>query len=101
MCRMTDEKTLRVQKIISVNPLNANSSVRWVCDLADSYAVTITGVAQPTIIGPTLLGEDTYRLGMSLQKLLRWYKHYGFECEELDGKIHITRRPKNEVQSKG
>lgn len=101
LCRMTDDKTLRVQKIISVNPLSANATVSWLCDLADKHSVTISGVAQPTMIGPTLLGEKTYKLGMSIERLLRWYKYYGFECEEFEGKFHVTRRPKNEIQSKG
>lgn len=97
---MVDDKTLRVQKIISLNPANANATGIWICGLADKYGVTITGIAQPTIVGPSVLGENSYYEGLGLDRLLKWYAHYGFEAVEIDGQIHVTRRPKNEVQGK-
>lgn len=98
LCRMLDDKTLRVQKIISLNPFNANATASWLCGLADKYGVTMTGTAQPTIVGPSVLGEDKYYVGLSLDRLVKWYAHFGFEAVEIDGQFQVTRRPKNEVQ---
>ena len=100
LCRMVDEKTVRVQKVISLNPVGFMATGKWLCGLADRHGVTMTGIAQPTIVGPSVLGENRYYEGLGLDRLLKLYARYGFEAVERDGQIHVTRRPKNEVQGK-
>lgn len=93
---MIDEKTLRVAKIISFNPFEANKTGKFFCTLADKYGITIEGIAQPTMVGPSVTKNNTFYVGMNLDRLLKWYQKYGFEIEEIDGKYHIKRSPKNE-----
>lgn len=94
---MVDEKTLRVAKIISFNPFQANKTGKFICQLADKYGITIEGIAQPTMVGPSITKNDNFYVGMSLDRLLMWYKKYGFEVQEINNQHHVKRSPKNEI----
>ena len=93
-CKMIDEKTLRVAKMISFNPFEANMTAKFICDLADKYCITIEGIAQPTMVGPSVTKNDTFYVGTNIDRLLKWYQKYGFEIQEINSKHHIKRSPK-------
>ena len=97
---MIDEKTLRVAKIISFNPFEANNTVKFICDLADKYCITIEGIAQPAMVGPSVTKNDTFYVGMNIDRLLKWYQKYGFEIQDINSKYHIKRSPKMKIKIK-
>lgn len=98
-CKFIEPNEMRVQNIISFDAIGANRTVVFLCGLADKYGIVISGRAQPNVVGPSILGKEEYHSGLDLERLLKWYKYYGFECEEIDGTYHVKRSPKNEVQS--
>lgn len=92
--KMIDENTFKLIKIISFNPFEANKTCKYLCNLADKYKITITGIVQPTIVGPSVTKNDKFFLGMNQEKLIKWYKTFGCEITEIDGKYHVKRSPK-------
>lgn len=93
MCKQKDENILKVIEVISLNPYDANRTAKFLCKLADKYEITITGEANPFIIGPSITKNDTFVTGMPIEKLLKWYKYYGFESHlEENGKYTVIRR---------
>lgn len=97
-CKFIEPNEFRVQNIISFDAIGANRTVVVVCKLADKHGIVITGRAQPNLVGPSITGDDGFYSGLNLERLLKWYKYYGFECEEINGIYHVKRSPKNEVQ---
>lgn len=97
-CRFIEPDEFRVQNIISFDGIGANRTLVFLCSLADGHGIVITGKAQPNVVGPSVIGDGKFYSGLDLERLLKWYKYYGFECEEKDGIYHVKRRPKNEVQ---
>jgi len=97
-CKFIEPDELRVQNIISFDGIGANKTVVFICGLADKHGVVITGRAVPNLVGPSITGNDNFCSGLQLERLLKWYKYYRFECKELDGIFHVKRSPKNEVQ---
>lgn len=96
-CKQKGENILKVREVISLNPFDANKTAKFLCNLADKYKITIIGIANPFVIGPAITKNDTFAEGMKLEKLLKWYKYYGFESKlEEDGKYTVIRRAKNE-----
>lgn len=98
-CKFIEPDGLRVQNIISFNSLEANKTVVFLCKLADEHNITITGNAKPNIVGPSITGQKNFASGLSSERLLKWYKYYGFKVEEINGVTHVKRSPKNETQS--
>lgn len=98
-CKFIEPNEFRVQNIISFDGIEANISVNFICGLADKHSVVITGKAIPNLVGPSITKNDEFYSGLNMERLLKWYKYYGFEFEEIDGVIHVKRRFKNEVQS--
>jgi len=98
-CKFIDPNEFRVQNIISFDAIGANRTTYFLCNLADKYGVVITGRAQPNLVGPSITGSDNFYSGLELERLLKWYKYYGFECKEIDSIFHVKRSPKNEVQN--
>ena len=98
-CKKVSDNEVKAIKLISFNPSCAIAFGRFFCKLADKHAVTITGEAQPTLVGPSVTGDGTFFTGMNRERLLRFYAAFGFESQEIDGRHFIKRRPKNEVQS--
>lgn len=98
-CKFIEPNELRVQNIISFDAIGANRTCVFLCNLADKHGITITGRAQPNLVGPSVTGNSEFKSGLSLERLLRWYKYYGFESEEKDGNFQVIRRPKDEVQN--
>lgn len=96
-CKFIEPNEFRVQNIISFDSIGSNRTVSFLCNLADKHGVFITGIAQPNLIGPSVTGCDSFYYGLNLERLLKWYKYYGFDFEKIDGIIHVRRRPKNEV----
>ena len=87
----------RVQNIIAIeNPHSAVATVRFLCQLADRHKVIITGMAQPALVGPSITKNNKFFVGLDKKRLVKFYEKYGFESSESDGKITVTRRPKNE-----
>lgn len=79
------------EEYISLDPLNANLSAKFICNLADKYKITITGKVNPFFVGPTLTNSNMFFKGMHLKRLMKWYKHYGFVVNE---NYEIIRIPK-------
>ena len=99
-CKFIEPDELRVQNIISFDGIGANKTIVFICNLADKYGIVITGMAQPNIVGPSVTGNSEFKFGLSLERLLKWYKYYGFESEKKDGNFQVIRRPKDEIQNK-
>lgn len=97
-CKFIEPNEFRVQNIISFDAIGANRTISFICSLADKYGIVITGKANPNLIGPSITGTDKFYSGLNLKRLLKWYKYYGFESEEIDGVFHVKRSPKNEIQ---
>lgn len=95
-CKFNKPNELKIQNIISLNPIGANKTALFLCKLADKYGVTITGRVEPNIIGPSVTGDNNFISGLNSERLLKWYKYYGFEVEEIEGRQHVKRSPKNE-----
>ena len=93
-CKFIEPDELRVQNIISCDGINANKTALFICNLADKYGIVITGRAQPNIVGPSIVGDNKFYSGLELKRLLKWYKYYGFESQEIDGIYHVKRSPK-------
>ena len=93
-CKMIDENTFKIIKMISFNPFEANKTCKFLVNLADKHKITITALVQPTIVGPSVTNNNNFFLGMSQERLLKWYKIYGCEVFEVDGKYHVKRSPK-------
>lgn len=93
-CKLLEPDTFKIIKLISFNPFDANKTVRFICALADKHKVKIVGIAEPTIVGPSVTKNNTVLIGMNLERLLKWYAIYGFEHSEQDGKFFIKREPK-------
>lgn len=93
-CKMIDENTFKLIKIISFNPFEANRTCKFLAKLADKHKITMVGIAYPTLVGPSVIKTNKFFLGMSQEKLLKWYKAYGCEVTEIDGKYHVKRSPK-------
>ena len=91
---MVDESTFKLIKIISFNPFDANRTCNFLCSLADKHKIIILGIAYPTLVGPSVTKTDKFFLGMNQEKLLKWYKKFGCEITEIDGKHHVKRSPK-------
>lgn len=91
---MIDENTFKLIKIISFNPFEANRTCRFLCNLADRHKVTMFGIAYPTLVGPSVIKDNKFFLGMNQEKLLKWYKKFGCEVTEINGKYHVKRSPK-------
>ena len=100
-CKKVSDDEVKVIKFISFSPVCAIAFGQFFCKLADKHGVTITGEAQPTLVGPSVTGDGTFFTGMNLERLLRFYAIYGFESEEIEGRHFIKRRPKNESEGKG
>lgn len=98
-CKKIEPDILKIQKFISFNPFEANRTGKFLCDLADKHNVTMIGEATPTMVGPSVTKDNTFFIGMNLERLLRWYNHYGFNSVEENGKHIITRSPKNEGEN--
>ena len=98
-CKFVEPNELRIQNIISFNSLGANKTAVFLCKLADKHGVTITGRVEPNIVGPSVAGNNKFVSGLDCERLLKWYKYYGFETEEVNGEQHVKRSPKNEDQS--
>lgn len=80
--------TINFKKYIALNPVSANKTGRFLCNLADKYKIKLTGEVKPFWVGPPI---TKFFKGMQLEKLLKWYEHYGFTVKE-DNKI--IREPK-------
>lgn len=93
-CKMVDENNFKLIKIISFNPFQANKTCKYLCKLADKYKITIIGIVQPTLVGPSVTKSDKFFLGMNQEKLIKWYKTFDCEITEIDGKYHVKRSPK-------
>jgi len=93
-CKFIEPDELRVQNIISFDGIGANRTAIFICSLADKHGVVITGRAHPNIVGPSIVGDDKFYSGLELKRLLKWYKYYGFESQEIDGIYHVKRSPK-------
>jgi hypothetical protein len=93
-CKMVNGSTFKLIKIISFNPFDANRTCKFLCSLADKHKITILGIAYPTLVGPSVTKTDKFFLGMNQEKLLKWYKKFGCEIIEIDGKHHVKRSPK-------
>jgi len=95
MCKLKENNILKVREIVSLNPFEANKTAKFLCSLADKHEITITGTASPFLIGPSVTKNNSFLKGLSLEKLLKWYKYYGFEAYlEEDGKYTVIRRAK-------
>lgn len=87
----------RVQNFIAIeNPYGANKTLKFVCNLADKHGITITGMAQPAMVGPSVTQKNNFFVGLDKKRLVKLYEKYGFESQESNGKITVIRRPKNE-----
>lgn len=87
----------RVQNLIAIkNPHAAIKTIKFLCNLADKHQVTITGMAQPALVGPSITNQNKFFVGLDKERLVKLYEKYGFESSEVDGKITVTRRPRNE-----
>lgn len=93
-CKFLENNELRIQNIISFNSLEANKTAAFLCNLADKHKVTITGKVESNVVGPSVTGENKFVSGLNTERLLKWYKYYGFEAEEINGEQHVKRSPK-------
>lgn len=73
--------TIHIKEIISFNSLSANKTAKFICKLADKYGIIITGRAKPFLVGPSTTQKNAFFQGMNFDRLLKWYKHYGFIFE--------------------
>jgi len=93
-CKMIDENTFKIIKLISFNPFEANKTCKFLTKLADKYKITIIGLVLPTIVGPSVTKSDKFFLGMNQERLIKWYKSFGCEITEIEGQYHLKRSPK-------
>ena len=95
--RTIEPDIFRVQNFIAIeNPYAAIKTLIFTCNLADKHKITITGMAQPALVGPSVTQENKFFVGLDKKRLIKLYKKYGFESNESDGRITVIRRPKNE-----
>ena len=71
--------TLHLNEYISLNPIQGNRTGRWLCKLADKYGVRMTGKPEPFWVGPSIIKKEVFFRGMQLERMLKWYEHYGFK----------------------
>lgn len=92
LIKKKDDNTVKVKELISRNIFSANKFCKFFCKLADKHEMTIVGIAKPFLIGPSVTKNNTFAEGMNLERLLKWYKIYGFDCYIEDEKYHVIRR---------
>ena len=88
---IVDSNTINFSEYISLSPSSSNKTGRFLCELADKHGVIITGKAEPFWVGPSKIKLNIFFEGMSIEKLIKWYKHYGFIVKENND---IIRYPK-------
>lgn len=98
-CKMLEPKVLKIIKMISFNPIETIKTCRFITNLCDKHGITIEAVAMPCIVGPSITKNETFFFGLDQDRLLKFYKHYGFEMKEEAERFFITRKPKNENYS--
>jgi hypothetical protein len=96
MYSIIEPDTINFDEYITLNPVSANRTAKFICDLADKYGVRMTGEAKPFWVGPSVTQRGAFFRGMKFERLLRWYKYYGFVVTE-DNKI--IREPNYENKS--
>lgn len=95
-CKMIEPKVLKIIKMISFDPHETIKTCKFIVNLCDLHGITIVATAMPCIVGPSITKNQSFFFGLNQDRLLKFYKHYGFEIKEEDGKFLITRKPKNE-----
>jgi len=92
--RIIEPDIFRVQNLISFNPISCISFIRMVCRLADKYSITISGMAMPTLVGPSVTKDKNFFMGLNQERLLQLYKKFGFEVTIEDSKHQVIRSPR-------
>lgn len=94
--KQKEENVLKIREIISFDAAQSNKTLIFVLKLADKYNITIIGEPKSFIVGPSVTKDQTFRSGMTTEKIIKWYKYHGGELEtDKDGKQIMIRRPKN------
>jgi hypothetical protein len=93
--RIEEPNIFWVKNIISLgNAFSLVRTIRFLCALADKYDVTLAGWANPAPVGPSVTKNETFFIGLNLDRLLQLYAKFGFVASELNGKTIVTRRSK-------
>ena len=93
LCKFIEPDTLHIHEYIAFDASNCNRTARFLKELADRHNIIITGVVKPFLVGPTLSKKNYFFQGLGLDRLLKWYKAYGFTIHEEDDIIKIIRLP--------
>jgi hypothetical protein len=93
-CKMLEPKVLKIAKIISFNPRETIKTCKFICNLCDQYDIKIIAHAVPCIVGPSITKDNTFFIGLDQERLLRFYRYWGFETQESEGNFIIIREPK-------
>ncbi len=94
--KQKEENVLKVREIISFDAAQSNKTLIFITNLADKYNITIIGEPKSFVAGPSVTKDQTFRSGMTTEKIIKWYKYHGGELEtDKDGKQIMIRRPKN------
>ena len=78
-CKVIDDNTVEFLDFISLNPFDATKIIKLICNLADEMAVVLIGMAYSSWIGPSITNDNTFRKGMDIDRLLKWYKNTIFQ----------------------
>jgi hypothetical protein len=83
--------TIYFDEYIALNPLGANRTAKILCRLADKHKIKMTAIVEPFWVGPSIIQKELFFRGMRLERLLDWYRYYGFTITENN---KIIREPK-------
>lgn len=93
-CKPVEPNILRIAKIISFNPIEMYKTTKFLCDICDRHGITIQGIVMPCVVGPSVTKNGTFFIGLDQERLIKYYEKFGCKVIEQEGKLHLTREPK-------